>query len=1061
MYVELAARSNFSFLSGGSHPEELVAQAAALGHSAIGIADSHSLAGVVRAHLTAREHGIKLVVGSRLTLEDGLTCLVYPTDRAAYGRLCRLLTKGKLAAPKGECQLVEDDLLSAAEGQLLLFAPPDALGADAAANLSAKLSMFREAFPDQVYLFTRNLLLGDDAHHIEQCDRIARRARVRLLACNEVLMHDAHRAPLVDVLACLREKMSIDRMGTRALKNAERCLKRESDMQRLFAGYADAVHASGEVAERVQFSLDQLRFDYPSETRSAGESAIKRLRSATEQGLRRRFPDAPPERVRAQVAKELNIIEKLGVAPYFLTVYDLVQFARSRDILCQGRGSAANSSVCYALGITEVNPAEADLVFERFVSEARDEPPDIDVDFEHERREEVIQHVYDAYGRHRAALTATVISFRSRLALREVGKALGFSGDTFGRLAERVWSSRGKAPSDEIVREIGLDPDSPKLRFALELVETLIGFPRHLSQHPGGFVMSEGRLDEIAPIGNAAMPDRTVIEWDKNDLDALGILKVDVLGLGMLSCLRKSFDLLQRHKGREMSIATLPQDDARVYEMLGDADSVGVFQVESRAQMSFLPRMKPRCFYDLVIEVAIVRPGPIQGDMVHPYLRRRNGEEPVDYPSEALRGVLERTLGVPLFQEQAMQLAMTGAGFSAREADQLRRSMAAFRRLGTLGQFEARFLAGMCGRGYQLDFAKRCWKQIEGFGDYGFPESHAASFALLVYASAWLKRHHPDVFACALLNSQPMGFYAPAQIVADARRHGVEVRSVDINASEWDCTLEPCAGDHDALRLGLRMVKGLGEGDAIALLAARGNGYVSVQDLKRLSGVGDGAVNALADASAFESVGFTRREAVWEALAPQASLGPLFDEPEAPVCVPFSGAASVCVPFLPAACLGEDVAMDYTATGLSLRAHPMAVLREQLTGCVRAEHLPARRDGDFVAVAGLVITRQRPATAKGVIFITLEDETGSANMVVWEHIFERFRAAVMTGRLLRVTGRLQIEGKVIHLVAGRIEDCSSVLDGLAGDDAGFNRSTASDRHPRHIAKRVFRSRDFH
>ena len=1054
MYAEVAATSNFSFLEGASRPEELVLRAAALGHHAIGIADRHSLAGVVRAHLSAREQGIKLLVGSRILLQGGLECLVYPTHRLAYGRLCRMLTNGKLAAPKGECELAAEGLLTWGEGQLLLFVPPRHLDADAASHLARALARFREAFTDHVYLLTANLLLGDDQHHMEQCERIARRAKVRLVACNHVLMHEFERTPLADVLACLREKTTIDQMGRRALKNGERHLKSESAMRSLFTGYQDALDASAEIVDRVQFSLDQLRFDYPSESGDRGESAIGRLRTASEQGLRRRYPGGAPERVRVQVAKELRIVEKLGVAPYFLTVHDLVQFARSRGILCQGRGSAANSSVCYVLGITEVNPAEANLVFERFVSEARDEPPDIDVDFEHERREEVIQHVYDTYGRHRAALTATVTSFRSRLALREVGKALGLSADTMGALAGRVWGSHGQSPNAEMVRELGLEPESPRLKLALSLVETLIGFPRHLSQHPGGFVMSEGRLDEIVPIGNAAMPDRTVIEWDKNDLDALGILKVDVLGLGMLSCLRKGFELLKGHKGRDMSIERLPSDDQGVYDMLCDADSVGVFQVESRAQMSFLPRMKPRCFYDLVIEVAIVRPGPIQGDMVHPYLRRRNGEEAVSYPSQDLREVLERTLGVPLFQEQAMQLAMVGAGFSSAEADQLRRSMAAFRRLGRLEAFQERFLRGMCERGYALDFAERCWRQIEGFGDYGFPESHAASFALLVYASAWMKRYHPDVFACALINSQPMGFYAPAQLVADARRHGVEVRPVDVNASEWDCTLEPSAGQYHALRLGLRLVKHLGEADAIALAAARGNGYVSVHDVKRLAGLSEGAINALADASAFESIGDSRREAVWDALEPRISPGPLFDEPDD------EPDDKQPKPWLPPASLGEEVSMDYVSTGLSLRAHPLSILRRSLSGCARASHLASRRNGNFVAIAGLVITRQRPATANGVLFVTLEDETGSANLVVWEQVFERYRAAVMGGRLLRVSGRLQIEGKVIHLVAERIEDCSHLLDALAGEDDGSKTSLAGDRHPRHIAKRVFPSRDF-
>jgi error-prone DNA polymerase len=894
-------------------------------------------------------------------------------------------------------------------------------------------------------------------------------------------MHRAARRRLADVLTCIREGTTIDSLGRRAQPNAERRLRGEAEMRRLFKDFPQAVDEAWRTAEMCRFSLDQLSYEYPDEV-SGGEDPQARLERLTAEGLAERYPDGVPEGVAAQARHELELIGRLNYAPYFLTVRDLVAFAERRGILCQGRGSAANSVVCYALRVTAIGPEIGSMVFERFVSEARDEPPDIDVDFEHERREEVIQHIYARYGRHRAGLCATVIHYRARRAVREVGRAMGLSADAVAALASQIWGWSAEGLAEERIREAGLDPDDPRLRRTLELVGEIIGFPRHLSQHVGGFVITRGRLDELVPIENAAMEDRTVIEWDKDDIDALGILKVDVLSLGMLTCIRKALALVAAHTGREWTLASLPPEDPAVYDMLCEADSLGVFQVESRAQMNFLPRMRPRCFYDLVIEVAIVRPGPIQGDMVHPYLRRRRGEEPVSFPSSRLGEVLGRTLGVPLFQEQAMQIAIAGAGFSPEEADQLRRALATFRKSGTIGNFRERFIDGMIANGHDPEFSERCFSQIEGFGEYGFPESHAASFALLVYASAWLKRHHPAAFACALLNSQPMGFYAPAQIVRDARAHGVEVRPVCVNASYWDNTLERAAGSTSgfALRLGFRQVRALKEEDGLWIPAARGNGYAAVEDLSRKAGLGPPALAALAEADAFAGLGLSRREALWRAKA--AAKGgelPLFAgllegeglrEPEAR---------------LPEMTAGEAVVEDYHALRLSLRAHPVGLLRPRLTppgaargrglprppACLEAAQLDLPAAGARISVAGLVIVRQRPGSANGVIFITLEDETGVANIVVWTRIYERFRRRIIAGRLLRVTGRVQRDGQVAHVVAERVEDLSEMLDDLARggrampDPAGptdearrpvpEGRSGAGARHPREQARKLF------
>ncbi|MEX0759657.1 MAG: error-prone DNA polymerase, partial [Tistlia sp.] len=866
-YAELAVASNFSFLRGASHPEELVTQARALGLAALGIADRNSLAGAVRAHVAAKELGLRLLVGARLVPEDGPEILCYPEDRAAYGRLCRLLTLGKRRAGKGECRFTLDDLLAKAEGQQLIVLPPDTPQQRLEAGFPEALRRLAGALPGRVHLAASLLYRGDDARRLRRLAGLAAESGAPLVAVNDVHLHHPARRPLADVLACIREGVTVDAAGWRLAANAERHLKPPAEIARLFAGYPEAVARSLEIVRRCRFSLEALRYEYPEELTDREESVQQALERLTWAGAAERYPHGLSAKLRHALLHELALIAQLDYAPYFLTVHDIVRFARSRGILCQGRGSAANSAVCYCLGITAVDPERAELLFERFVSAERNEPPDIDVDFEHERREEVIQYIYARYGRERAGLTATVICYRSRAALREVGKALGLSPDTVGALAGTVWGWSSEPLPDERVRELGLDPTDRRLRQALDLAAELIGFPRHLSQHVGGFVMTRGRLDERVPIENAAMAERTVIEWDKDDIEALGILKVDVLALGMLTCLRKGFDLLRSHYGRICDLASVPAEDPAVYDMLCKADSLGVFQVESRAQMTMLPRLKPRAFYDLVVEVAIVRPGPIQGDMVHPYLRRRNGEEKVEFPSEELRQVLGRTLGVPLFQEQAMKIAIVAAGFTPSQADRLRRAMATFRKNGDIHLFREKMIEGMVRRGYERDFAERCFKQIEGFGTYGFPESHAASFALLVYVSAWLKCHHPDVFACALLNAQPMGFYAPAQIVRDAREHGVEVRGPDINRSGWDCSLEPAAdplkGPACALRLGLRQIKGLAEADGRRLVERRGNGYPDPLTLWRRAGLGQRALEALARGDALRSLGLDRREALW------------------------------------------------------------------------------------------------------------------------------------------------------------------------------------------------------
>ncbi len=1070
-YAELQVTTNFSFLRGASHAEELALTAAALGYRALGVTDRNTLAGVVRAHLAARTTGMKLVVGCRLDLTDGPSLLCWPTDRAAYGRLSELLTLGKRRAPKGECWIGRADVADHQEGQILAVIPPDPLDGSFAADLID----YRNRFGRRLHLMLTHRYQGDDAKRLARLAGLAADRRVPTLASNDVHYHTAARRPLQDVLTCIREGVTIRTAGWRLFANAERHLKHPDEMARLFRAYPDAVARTADVAAACAFSLEELKYEYPDEV-SPGGDAQAELERLTWIGAAGRYPDGVPDRVRAVLEHELKLIRQLAYAPYFLTVHDVVRKARELGILCQGRGSAANSAVCYVLGITAVDPSKCDLLFERFVSAARNEPPDIDVDFEHERREEVIQYIYGKYGRERAGIAATVICYRARGALREVGKAMGLSLDVVGRLSGAVWGWGTEGLDPEHARQQGLDPDDPLLKRTLDLATELIGFPRHLSQHVGGFVITKGRLSSLCPILNASMDGRTNIEWDKDDIEALGILKVDVLALGMLTCVRKGFDLIAKHYGTRHTLATVPTEVPAVYDMLCKADSIGVFQVESRAQMSMLPRLKPRAFYDLVIQVAIVRPGPIQGDMVHPYLRRRQGLERVSYPSESLRSVLEKTLGVPLFQEQAMKIAIVGAGFSPEDADRLRRAMATFKKHGEVSKFRELFIGGMLANGYEAEFAERCFHQIEGFGTYGFPESHAASFALLVYISAWIKCFHPDVFAAALLNSQPMGFYAPAQIVRDAREHGVTVLHPDVNRSDWDCTLEPSssvipaeAGTHPSaiapvagmgpgfrrgdgngvygkgaatlpLRLGFRLIKGMRQDEAERLVAARdaGGPFANPRDLWRRAGLPAATLARLAQADAFRSMGLDRRHALWAVEALGEEPLPLF------AALPDGGAGAEPAATLPDMPMGEHVVEDYSSLSLSLKTHPLALLRDRIADlhaahdrrhplirAVEQRDLPDRRR---VAVAGLVLVRQRPGSAKGVIFLTLEDETGVANCVLMPDLFERYRKQVLGGRLLVALGRIEKVGEVIHVRVEHLDDRTEELRGLTDLD---------------------------
>ncbi|MDO6590736.1 error-prone DNA polymerase [Loktanella sp. D2R18] len=1070
-YAELGVTTNFTFLRGASHPEEMIARAAELGLQALAITDHNSLAGVVRGFSALGElrradpdrHLPKLIIGTRLILRDCDThWLALPHDRSSYANLTRLLTLGKRRAPKGDCYLDLRDLEQGGEGMTLIALPQQGLRAS-----QSDITRMRKCYPSDVYLGVAPRYDGSDQRYFDACARLALRCAAPMVAVGDVLMHHGSRRQLADVLTCMRHHITIDQIGTRALPNAERRLKGAGDMQRLFARHPAALRRTVQIAAKSSFCLSELSYEYPDEI-SGDEPPQDRLVRLAHAGLKTRYPQGASDRAIAQMYKELDLVKTLDFPAYFLTVHDIVQFARGRGILCQGRGSAANSILCYLLGITDVSPETITMVVERFVSEHRGEPPDIDVDFEHERREEVIQHIYAKYGRHRAGLCATVIHFRSRAAIREVGKVMGLSQDVTANLSGQIWGMSNGGADPERIKELGLDLSDPRLAQTIKLIGDIIGFPRHLSQHVGGFIITKGRLDELCPIENAAMDDRTIIEWDKDDIDALGILKVDILSLGMLTCIRKSFDLIAQHGGPDYSIASVPQGDERTFDMLCLADAIGVFQVESRAQMNFLPRMQPRIFYDLVIEVAIVRPGPIQGGMVHPYINRRQGKEPVSFPSTELENVLGKTLGVPLFQEQAMQIAVVAAGFSPSEADKLRRSMATCRRMGTIGELRDKFIAGMLERGYEPEFAQSCFSQIEGFGEYGFPESHAAAFAMLAYVSAWLKCHHPAAFACGLLNSQPMGFYAPAQIVRDAREHQIEVRPICVNTSDWDNTLEKRSDGALALRLGFRQIKGFREEDAAWIVAARGNGYRDPQSLWLRAGVGPPVLERLAEADAYADMGLGRRDALWAVKAIKGNqLLPLFSDP-------LDGEGIEEPPVnLPTMHLGEEVVEDYVAMRLSLKAHPMELLRPHLNGLTPHATLPDVPLGQ-VQVCGLVITRQRPGTASGVVFLTIEDETGVANVVVWKTIYKQFRRAVMGGRLLRITGHVQREGIVVHVIAQHVEDISDQLRTLGhpmddavgitqpqADDAPRPRAQARAMHPRDQAKRLFPSRDFH
>ena len=1099
-YAEIGITTNFSFLRGGSHPQDYVHQAAHLGLCAIGIADHNTMAGVVRAYKEldnpALEFKPKLLIGSRLVFIDGTPdILAFPRDRAAYGRLCQLLTRGKRGEStlKGECHLKFDDLLEFAEGQLLAPALPHRFEEAKAREFLERLG---RACANSLWLAASLLYRGDDRRRLARLHRISVAAGVPLLATNEVLYHHPSRRPLQDVLTCIREKATIDATGRRLEANAERHLKPAEEMARLFRDMPEAIAETTRFAGRIVFSLDQLKYQYPDEPVPPGKTAQRHLEDLTWQGAHRRFPVRISPKTKKILHKELRLIRKLKYAHYFLTVHDIVRFAREQKILCQGRGSAANSAVCYVLDVTSVDPTKVDLLFERFISKERLEPPDIDVDFEHSRREEVMQYVYRRYGRHRSAIIATVIHYRPRSAIRDVGKALGLTEDVTAALADTVWGSWGKGLDENQVKQAGLDPKNPMVELAVELASELIEFPRHLSQHVGGYVLTQDRLDTYVPIGNAAMDDRTFIEWDKDDVDALNMMKVDVLALGMLTCIRKCFDLIADRKGERFELATVPQDQKPVYDMLCRGELLGVFQVESRAQMNMLPRLKPVKFYDLVIEVAIVRPGPIQGDMVHPYLRRRNGQEKVAYPSpspshgdkDELRRVLHKTLGVPLFQEQAMRIAIEAAKFTAEEANGLRRAMATFRNVGTIGKFESKMVNNMIARGYDPEFAKNCFDQIKGFGSYGFPESHAASFAQLVYISSWLKHFHPDAFCCGLLNSQPMGFYAPAQIVGDARKNGVEVRQIDVSFSFAQNTLEERSGKYHAVRLGFRQIDGFRwtdpdearlkriqesfRDDALAecalvelsrprsrttspygrgaappmpqhddaetgdwaarIVAARNRRpFASLEDFARDTALPKRALILLADADAFRSIGLDRRAALW-------AVRRLPDDVPLPL---FERAAAREQPDeeakpLPSMPLSEHVVADYQTIRLSLKGHPMEFLRAKFEreGVIACAAVSDANDRQYVRCAGVVLVRQRPGSAKGVVFMTLEDETGIANIVVWPKVMERFRKEVMGARLVLVEGHIQSSPeKVVHLVAEKLLDRSHDLVGLAND----------------------------
>ena len=1022
-YTELQVTTNFSFLRGGSHPEEVVEQAAALGYTAIAITDYNTLAGIVRGHKAAKAKGIRLIPACRLELLDGPSLLAYPTDKEAYARLSALLSAGNLRAEKGQCHLYKADVYRHAKGIKFIVVPPAALNItfEFPPEFITELKEYKRHLGGNIFLAAVRSYQAYDGKKFFRLSQISRQLGIPLAATNDVYYHSRERRELQDILTCVREKCTIYNAGYRLYQNAERYLKPIHEMHRLFRQCPDAITCAQEIADACRFSLDSLEYVYPEEITTDGRTPQEELTYLAWEGANEKFGGNVPQSIRDTILYELEFMERKNYAAYFLTVYDFVRFARNKGILCQGRGSAANSVVCYCLGITSVDPSKFKLLFARFMSDARDEPPDIDVDFEHERREEVIQYIYEKYGRDRAAIVATVTQLHFKGAVRDVAKAMGLSVDVINRLSNSSWEFTDEWFEGKRITEDGFDANDAHLMKTLQLTRQMIGFPRQLGQHTGGFVITRGKLSDLCPIMNARMEDRTCIEWNKDDIEALGFLKVDVLALGMLTCIRKGFDLAKQHYGLDLTLANIPQDDPAVYEMVSHADTIGVFQIESRAQMSMLPRLKPQCFYDLVIEVAIVRPGPIQGDMVHPYLRRRNGEEPIEYPSKELEEILGRTLGVPLFQEQAMEIAIVAAGFTPAEADGLRRSMATFKAKGKVSDWQKKLVGGMMAKGYKEDFANRVFKQLEGFGSYGFPESHAASFALLVYVSSWIKCYYPDVFATALLNSMPMGFYQPAQIVIDARKHGVEVRPIDINYSCWDNMLEERTGKYSPMRLGFRQVKGLRAEDIQVLVSARKEPFASIPSL-RDAGVSQSVLERLADADAFRSIGLDRRQALWEVSA-------LGDRPVGMYEGQQPETSSEQGVQLPVMMQSEHVIHDYSATSLSLKAHPVSFVRNQLfqLNVLPANELNLWPDGTLVKVAGLVLVRQRPGTASGICFITIEDETGSANLVVFQKLFDQYRKEIVRSRLLMVEGKLQREGEVTHVVVKRCYDMSGYL----------------------------------
>ena len=1074
-YVELGITTCFAFLRGASDAVDLARAAWTMGYDSIGVADHNTLAGVVRIWAEGKKAALRPYIGARIALISDDEFLVYPKDREAYGRLSAMLTKGKrhdvdgVWQDKGECHLTLNDLAAAQKDQQIIAVPPEDI--DAFAN---RLPHLIRRLPNLRYIAASHLYRADDVARISHLDRLARTHGLTLLATNDVHYHAPDRRPLQDVMTCIRHKCTLADAGFRLHQNAERHLKSPEEMARLFSSWPHAITATRELADSISFDLGELSYEYPREVIPQDMTPQAYLEQLTWEGAATHYPDGLPDETRQTLIKELAMIEALDIAQYFLTIQDVIRFARHEakpPILCQGRGSAANSAVCYVLGITAVDPAQHDLLFERFISEERREPPDIDVDFEHERREEVIQHIYDKYGRDRAGLCATVIHYRPRSAIREVGKIMGLSEDVTGALAKTVWGSWGKDIADKNAAEAGLDMSDPLLRRTMYIAQQLIGMPRHLGQHVGGFILTERKLSETVPIGNGAMADRSFIEWDKDDIDALGILKVDILALGMLTCIRKGFDLIAAHYGKRYDLATTPREDPQVYDMLCRGDSLGTFQVESRAQMNMLPRLRPREFYDLVIQVAIVRPGPIQGDMVHPYLRRRRGEEPVEYPSPAaphdpleLKKILGRTLGVPIFQEQAMKIAIEAAEFSPAEANDLRKAMATFRSRGTIGLLEQKMVQRMVARGYDEEFATRCFNQIKGFGDYGFPESHAASFAQLVYVSCWLKCFYPDVFCAALLNSQPMGFYAPAQIVRDARDHGVRVLPPDVNFSDWDTTLEP-SYDAYTVRLGLRQISGLRQEAILKMMAHRDTPYKDMEDLQKRGGLTAATIRKLAEGDALGSLWVDRRQALWDAKA-------LRDAPDLPLFQTERDEGAERVFPLPVMPVAEQVVADYQTLRLSLKAHPISFLRKSMTrqGYMTTAQLEHARNGQRVKMAGLVLVRQRPGSAKGVCFITLEDEFGVANLVVWPKVMAEYRKAVMQSRLLVVEGYVQRDVEIIHIVAQSLTNRSDALQRLApdsfqpamahADEVNRPLPAPTSRHPRNV-EIIPKSRDFH